>query len=314
MTMRDILVVFILLLVTVLAHWAIWLTGAAAIPYAVLILVPMAVAMLLLPFRWAWCVIAAGVLGQVLQLQVIVAAEPQVASQYGVVVYGQIIALLLLAVTLHVLRIRIERRQQDIRAQHQRQHRDEQLVAIGTAAAQFNHEVATPVETIRFMVENVRQRYPDDEDLQRAEQQVRRIHNLLLDWRQVAEDVRVNRVLELQVNELVQQVRDALLIARPDIRVVWHDDEHPGWIVKADRTLLPALLSLLHNAADAAPLDVKIDVQTALDDQHWQMRIRTPGAMRNYASFERFNGTINWHTEGVSTVTVVQLPVLKINE
>src|SRR5690554_3784855 len=264
-------------MVTVFANSFIWLNGAATNPYAVLILVPMAAAMLLLPFRLAWLVIVVGVLSQLMQLQAPLPTHHQMDTHYRAMVYGQMFAALLLDVTLHILRIRIVRQQQAIRALHQRQHRDEQLVTIGTAAAQFSHEVATPIQTIQFMLEDARQRYPDDEDLQRAEQQIRRIHNLLLDWRQVAEDVRTHRILELQVNELVQQVRDALLIARPDIRVAWEDDEKLGCVMHADRTLIPAILSLLHNAADAAPAGTKIQVATRVHDGHWLLTIRNQG-------------------------------------
>ncbi|GAB3287723.1 sensor histidine kinase [Pseudidiomarina andamanensis] len=334
MTIRDILTAFILLLITALANSFIWLNGAATNPYAVLILVPMAAAMLLLPFRLAWLVIVVGVAGQLMQLQAPLPTHHQMDTHYRAMVYGQIFAGLLLGVTLHILRVRIVREQQALRALHQRQHRDEQLVTIGTAAAQFSHEVATPIQTIQFMLEDVRQRYPNDEDLQRAEQQIKRIHNLLLDWRQVAEDVRTHRVLELQVNELVQQVRDALLIARPDIRVHWHDDEQPGCVIHADRTLIPAILSLLHNAADAAPLDSKIDVKTQVVESTWQMIIRNEGepldaprkrglgrellpssrgvgagAMLSYATFERFGGTVSWHAEAGHTLTEICMPV-----
>lgn len=289
--------------------------------------------MLLLPFRLAWLIIVIGVLGQLTQLQAPLPTHHQMDTHYRAMVYGQIFAALLLGITLHILRIRIVRQQQAIRALHQRQHRDEQLVTIGTAAAQFSHEVATPIQTIQFMLEDARQRYPNDEDLQRAEQQIRRIHNLLLDWRQVAEDVRTNRILELQVNELVQQLRDALLIARPDIRVEWHDQDYLGCVVKADRTLLPAILSLLHNAADAAPLDSKIQVQTRFNDNQWHLSIRNQGepldalrkrglgrellpssrgvgagALLSYATFERFGGNVVWRVEQGDTLTEVILP------
>lgn len=333
MTIRDILTALVLLLITVIANSFIWLNGAATNPYAVLILVPMAAAMLLLPFRLAWLVMVVGVLGQLLQLQAPLPTHHQMDTHYRAMVFGQIFAALLLGITLHLLRIRIVRQQQAIRALHQRQHRDEQLVTIGTAAAQFSHEVATPIQTIQFMLEDVRQRYPNDEDLQRAEQQIRRIHNLLLDWRQVAEDVRTNRILELQVNDLVQQVKDALLIARPDIRVMWRDDEQPGYAIRADRTLIPAILSLLHNAADAAPEGTKIEVRTEIHEQNWRMTIRNQGepldafrkqglgrellpssrgvgagAMLSYATFERFGGIVSWRAEQGDTVTEICMP------
>ncbi|WP_417666084.1 sensor histidine kinase [Pseudidiomarina sp.] len=323
MTIRDVLTALVLLTVIVIANTFIWLNGAAMNPYAVLIIVPMAATMLLLPIRLAWFVMVVGMLGQLLQLQAPLPSADQINNHYRAMVYGQVFAALLLAITLHLLRVFIVRQQQAIRGQHQRQHRDEQLVTIGTAAAQFSHEVATPIQTIQFMLEDVRQRYPNDEDLQRAEQQIRRIHNLLLDWRQVAEDVRTNRILELQVNDLVQQVRDALLIVRPDIRVMWRDDEQPGHVIRADRTLIPAILSLLHNAADAAPGDSKIEVRTEVHEQVWRMTIRKQGlggelrsirggmgagATLSYETFERFGGVVSWRTEQGNTVTELCMP------
>lgn len=338
MTKRDSIVALLLLLITLTASVVIWQHGAAANPYAVLALVPMAAAMLLLPFRLAWLVMGLGIAGQLWQLQAELPTHHQMDTHYRAMVYGQVFAALLLGVTLHWLRVRIVRQQQAIRSLQQRQHRDEQLVSIGTAAAQFSHEVASPIQTIQFLLEDVRQQYPNDADLQLAEQQVKRIHNLLLDWRQVAEDVRTHRLMPFEVHQLLQQLQDALLIARPDIHANWHDQVQQPVAVRADRTLLPALLSLLHNAADAAqatqqqlepePLahPLAIEVLAALDGNDWVLTISNTGSadelppapqlgqqllpssrgagagtLLSYSTIERFQGRVSWRRELISS-------------
>lgn len=339
MTLRDILTTVLLLTLTVAAHGVIWFHGAASNPYAVLVLVLMAAAMLLLPFHLAWCVMVAGVVGQLLQLQAPLPTMHSMDTHYRAMVYGQVFAALLLGVTLHWLRWRLLKQQAALRAMHQRQHRNEQLVTIGTAAAQFSHEVATPIQTMQFMLEDARQRYPNDVDLQRVEQQIRRIHNLLMDWREVAEDVRMHRVLELPVTELVHQLRDAMLIARPDIRIDWQHEVLDNAVITADRTLLPALLSLLHNAADAATLESKIKVVATIrgnqSGSEWVLLIRNQvasnnaaklrelgqqlqpsqqgvgaGTLLSYATLERFGGQVRWRLEHDEIVTEVTLPVV----
>lgn len=339
MTLRDSLTTVLLLIITVVAHGVIWLHGAAANPYAVLVLVPMAAAMLLLPFHLAWTVMVAGVVGQLLQLQAPLPTMHGMDTHYRAMVYGQVFAALLLGVTLHWLRTRILKQQAALRAMHLRQHRDEQLVTIGTAAAQFSHEVATPIQTMQFTLEDARQRYPNDEDLQRVEQQIRRVHNLLMDWREVAEDVRAHRVMALPVTELVGQLRDAMLIARPDVRIDWHHEIPATDRIEADRTLLPALLSLLHNAADAAVIDSQIQVATTVQQtqtgREWQLVIRNhanhqqaaqlrelglqlqpsqqgvgAGAFLSYATLERFGGRVRWWLDHEEIVTEVTLPVV----
>ncbi len=332
MTRRDFCTALSLLLMVVVASLYFWLDGTASNPLMIL-LVPVAAAMLLLPFGLAWMVVAGAVIGLLFQLQVELPAAMDVNSQYHASVLGQALALVLLGSTLHYLRLRTHRRNQVAHERHHDQYRHEHLVSIGTAAAQFSYEVATPIQTIQFMLEDVRQRYPNDEDLQLAEQQITRIHNLLTDWRMVAEDVRTRRLVPFNVSQLVQQLRSALLIARPDIHVRWQEDIDSNRCIPADRTLPSAILSLLHHAADAVSKSKTISISVVMEADTWVLRIVNQGlelaaeyqqrraqvstttghslaggGALTCATLERFLGQALWYRENGNTVTEVRLP------
>ena len=329
MARRDWLIAALLLVVTLTAHTLIWFHGAAANPYAVVLLVPIAVAMLLLPFGLAWLVVILTMAGQLMQLIAPLPGQQQMTAHYHAMVYGQLFAAGLLGLTLHYLRLRLERQELALHALHQRQARDEQLVAIGTAAAQFSHELGNPIQAIQLLLEQTLLDQPDNHELAQLGKQTQRLQQLLFDWREVAEDVRSQRQRYFSPQQLLQQVRDAWLLIRPDIAVRWHCQTGAGQLL-ADRTLLPALLSLLQNAAQASA-DGSIDVYCECSNGHWHMSIvnRTvnaagieqlgqglvpseqtgAGALLSSATIARFNGSVRWQTTGHSVISRISLPL-----
>ncbi len=329
MSRRESIIVAVLLLVTLTAHALIWFHGAAANPYAVVLLVPIAAAMLLLPFRLAWLVVIVTMGGQLMQLIAPVLEHQPMTSHYHAMVYGQLFAAGLLGLTLHYLRLRLQRQELALHALHQRQARDEQLVAIGTAAAQFSHELGNPIQAIQLLLEQTQLEQPDNDDLQQLAKQTLRLQQLLNDWREVAEDVRSQRQRYFTPQQMLQQLRDAWQLIRPDITVRWHCKTGTGELL-ADRTLLPALLSLLQNAAQASD-DASIDVhcETAGGQWHISMVNRTAaaqfveqlgsrlvpsaqtgaGALLSSATIERFKGSVHWQATENQVITRISLPL-----
>lgn len=329
MSRRHWVITLLLILITSAAHTVIWFHGAAANPYAVLLLVPIAAAMLLLPFVLAWLVVLLTIAGQLLQLIAPIAAHEHMTSHYHAMVNGQLFAAALLGITLHYLRWRLQRQEIALYELHQRQARDEQLVAIGTAAAQFSHELGNPIQAIQLLLEQSLIAQPDHPELQQVSIQTQRLQQLLNDWREVAEDVRSHRQRSFTPQQLLQQLRDAWLLIRPDVSVTWHGQTIRGELI-ADRTLLPALLSLLQNAAQASD-DQHIDVYYSSSASHWQLSIINhseqpeyleqlgrrllpskhtgAGAMLSSATIERFNGTVQWQREQQQVITKVSLPL-----
>lgn len=320
-----------LVVLVLLANFWIARTGAAANPYAVLLLIPVAAAMMILPFRLGWTITLLTVLAQLAQLSIHSPAQHamDMNHHYQAMVFGQVFAMLLLALTLHVLRRIIVNQERAIKRLHERQVRDEQLVAIGTAAAQFSHEIATPIQSIQLLLDEVA---TDPTAAKEIQLQTQRIHELLLAWREVAEAVREGRQVRLSIAELERQLQDSMMLVRPDIDFVWQHGAVTEEQIIADHTLVPALLSLLHNAADSCQGN-PVMVRSEITRSSWQLTMINDadaptipaeqlgqalqkserglgiGAMLSFVSIERFAGQVHWQHRDGKTHTQVTLPL-----
>lgn len=333
-----------LLLDIVLWNGVVVLTGGASNPFAALLLIPLVLGLLLLPVRLAMVVMCVSIVCQLLQLLFLPDTHDHgnMSSHYFAMGIGFVIAALLLTLTLLYLRGQIQQRDRDLQQLRESQLRDEQLVAIGTAAAQLTHEMATPVQSVRLLLEELtlaaeRAPTPDRESLalQAAmQQQLGRMEQLLADWRGIAEDVRERRLRPIALQELVQSISELLVITRPGQRLQWQGLESlPGASVLADRTLVPAVLSLLHNALDAAD-DGVVTLESQRLPSHWRLTIFNAGkpmarelrerlgsefvasesgfgvgALVSYATLERFGGRVYWQAAEEGTRTLLELPL-----
>jgi len=167
-------------------------------------------------------------------------------------------------------------------------------------------------------------------------QQLGRMEQLLADWRYIAEDLRERRLRPLSMAWVLRSVRELLLITRPGDKLLWEILPQAQEVrVQADRTLIPAILSLVHNALDAAR-GSGVRVQAGLEAGHWrliisnggeplepevQSRLGTEllasekgmgvGAALSNATLERFGGRVYWQSRDGQTWTRLELPVYK---
>lgn len=335
-----------------IALWnlVVWLTGGATNPFAALLLIPLVLAFLLLPWPYALALLVASIAAQLAQLMAVAdahAGHPSMDGSGGMgghfqaMVAGFVIAALLLALTLLYLRRQLHQRDLDLQRLREAQLRDEQLLAVGTAAAQLTHEMATPVQSIGLLLDEVElvlnPASREDTDLERQliRQQLERIQGLLADWRLIADDVRARRLQSLPLEALVHSVRQLLSITRPGEPIEWAGLESlTGYQVRADRTLTPAVLSLLNNALDAGGA-VKVTSHCA--DGLWRVDIDNSGrpltaeqrvrlgaeclpseqgfgvgALVSYATLERFGGRVFWSGDDLGTRTRLELPVQEV--
>lgn len=328
-----------LLLDILLWNAVVWLTGGASNPFSALLLIPLALAFLTLPPVLASCLLVVSIVCQLAQLRAmsdLSAGHAGMSGHFEAMVVGFVIAAVLLAVTLLYLRRQLRRRETDLQRLREAQLRDEQLLAVGTAAAQLTHEMATPVQSIRLLLEEL------DEVLAGAasgggtrvlmSQQLKRIEGLLEDWRVIAEDVRERRLTLLSLEELQASLRKTLSITRPGDYVHWVEQQSlEGLWLRADRTLMPAVLSLLHNALDAGG---EVWVNSRVESGRWLLDIDNDGhplspelqnrlgaefvpsvsgfgvgARVSHATLERFGGQVLWSADSDRTRARMTLPV-----
>ncbi|MBO1270756.1 HAMP domain-containing histidine kinase [Shewanella sp. 4t3-1-2LB] len=331
---------FLLLAEVLLVNTLIAINGAASNPFNAVLLLPVVLAFMLLSWLNAAMVLSVSIAFQISQLWLLPRhgdhAAMMLSHYYGMVV-GFVLTAVLVAAVVWYLRQRLASREEAIHQLRERQLRNEQLLAIGTAAAQLTHDVATPVQSMRLLIDEIKEQQTTSVALTELDVQLQRVEQQLRNWREVADDVRESRLRPYAIKQLWHSLQHLLLLARPETPIRWH------WLITAesrriyaDGTLLPALSNIIINACEAAQgqADALVHVSANTTDSHWRLKIENPangvspdlllqlgfrllpsdgghgvGAVLTNATIEKFHGEVNWCREGDMIVTLVELPL-----
>lgn len=286
------------------------INGAATNPFSAVLLIPTVLAFMLLPYMYATLLLLVSVATQASQLLLLSEhAHHQSANMVGhsqAMIAGFVITSVLIAVIVVYFRRQIERREQDLQQLRERQLRDEQLLAIGTAAAQFTHDVATPAQSIKLLLEEANEDPNPPVWLPPLNVQFQRIQNHLQDWRLIADDIRAQRLHEYQEVELWKNIKQLLLVARPEALVQWHrQDTEVTYTLLADRTLLPAVISVIINSCEAAEkTETKtVHISSILGTGHWQLCILNRISSQDKSTLEQLGQQLVQSNKGVDVDT-----------
>lgn len=317
--------------------------GAASNPFNAILLVPLVLGFMLLPYAHAAVALALSIGAQLSQLWLLPEHnhhDGQMLNHYYAMVGSFVLTALLMATVILYFRVLLARREQAIHALREKQLRDEQLLAIGTAAAQLSHDVATPVQSIRLLLEEVLEQQPQSDLILSLERQFQRVEQHLKNWREVADDVREKRLHPYQIEALWQSLQQLMAVARPESDITWKSTiAHSTQIILADRTLLPALTSVIINACEAAAYQQQrqVDIIASVQDKTWCLRICNEGeilskeqvallgsrlipsqqghgigAVLSNATLEKFAGEVNWHQQANLMITTISLPLTDV--
>ena len=251
------IITILLLSEILLVNGVIAVNGAATNPFSAVLLIPTVLAFMLLPFTYAVLLLLVSVTAQASQLLLMSEhAHHQSANMLDhsqAMIQGFVITSVLIAVIVVYFRRQIAKRERDLQQHRERQLRDEQLLAIGTAAAQFTHDVATPAQSIKWLLEEANEDPNPPVWLPALNAQFQRIQNHLQDWRLIADDIRAQRVQDYDVASIWKQLQQSLMVARPEALVQWQNKtQQNAASLAADRTLLPAIVSVIINSCEAA--------------------------------------------------------------
>ena len=174
------------------------------------------------------------------------------------------------------------RRQEKFVSQlREEQLRQEQLVALGTAAAQFAHQLATPLATVNLLAEELQDHTPHNQQgyLAQLQQQIVLCSKRLDDFRGLAEDVKHNVKREITLSQLNAQLQQEVQLNFADVEVDYLLAPSDKLAISCDTSLLPALLNLIQNAVQASKrnLQRKISVHSELLNARLVLKIRDFG-------------------------------------
>ncbi|MEE2000830.1 HAMP domain-containing sensor histidine kinase [Alkalimonas sp. MEB108] len=161
----------------------------------------------------------------------------------------------------------------------QQQLRQEQMLALATFAANAAHDLATPIQTMALIADELETDTAQTEQWQDLKQQLQRCQHLVQQLRRDAGSLRQPQQAE-PVLKLTEQTVQRWLASRPDIEAECQfDSKATDFLLAEPQSLAAALLNILDNAADAslARQQPKLSISCQLSEQGCSIRIRDYG-------------------------------------
>ena len=164
--------------------------------------------------------------------------------------------------------------QQEIARQREAQLRDEQLLAVGTLAAGTAHELGTPLNTMRLLVDEMRADRQDGTDLELLSQQIDQCKTTLKQLLTTAEQSHSSQLESQSVKQYFDTVLERWQLMRPSLQANIHFADCSDSSALFHPTIAQSILNLLNNAADASP---RVDVNLSWDSEMATIDIRDFG-------------------------------------
>lgn len=216
--------------------------------------------------------------------------------------------------------------------------RDEQLMAVATLAAGTAHELGTPLSTMKLLLNEMRNDYPQpgalQNDLQLLQQQLEQCTNTLRNLVSTAEQNREGAISAQTVKQFCETIIARWQLLRPEVQYQLHyTTARPLQLQRFHPSLHQALINLLNNAADANPHNIIVSIGTSEQHLEWRIEDEGPGISHELiaqlgktfisseqglgigfyitqASINRYGGSVSLHRrKPQGTITHVILPL-----
>ncbi len=250
-----------------------YLSGGATNPFISYYLVPISIAAITLPIAMTWTITGISLLAYsclVFFHEPLAGLAPQhTTTGLNLHVIGMWVNFALSAglITFFVVRMAetLRRQEAELSAQKEEQMQDEQVLAIATLAAGAAHELGTPLNTMKLLVDNLGEEIKDpdqQQDIATLNQQINRCRKTLQSLVNAASSVE-EAPKPILVSDYVDNLLDTWMLIRPDV--------DPQINITPDKQAITAcfhpvikqsLQNLLNNAADANPMQLDITI-------HW---------------------------------------------
>ncbi|MBU2872679.1 sensor histidine kinase [Marinobacter salexigens] len=248
-----------------------FLTGGYTNPLVSLLLLPIAVAIILVPLGQSLALTLAGI---GVYTALVVWHSPITQGHHdanlaqlhlaGMWVTFAMTAVILLLVVGALAR-RIRQQQTQLSNIRETRLRDEQIIALGLSAASVAHRLGTPLNTMTLLVDEIRSTFPDPvlvEDLAQMEKQLGLCGQHLQQLTSAATQAKTAQLESISAHKWVARLRESATLLWPAAPIDW-PAKVPDCRVAVDATLDQAILNLLANALTVSPSWVAVSVRCA---------------------------------------------------
>lgn len=173
----------------------------------------------------------------------------------------------------------INQRELAIAAHREELLRQEKIISLGVASAQVTHQLATPISTVQFLADELKEDFPNNPIINDMQTELARCRDSLASFRQMTFDIKEQVTLPKNCLIIVQQINDNLNLNYPDIEIVTKCSHTEDDMVLSDASLIPAILNLANNGirATKANNNNKIELISKVVNNTWQLTIRDFG-------------------------------------
>jgi two-component system sensor histidine kinase RegB len=156
----------------------------------------------------------------------------------------------------------LELQQKNIAEYREQQLENEQLLAIGTLAAGTAHELGTPLNTMRLLVDEMQIQKPCNTDINLLSQQIDQCKITLKQLQSTANESATNQYSNQTLHSYFDQLIERWQLMRPELnaKVSYAKCEYPVPDIRFHPTIAQSILNLLNNAADASPSEVEVSI------------------------------------------------------
>lgn len=161
---------------------------------------------------------------------------------------------------------------QAINEQRESQLHDEQILAIATMAASTAHDIGTPLNTLKLLIDEFKQTLrpqlsaSEKEDITLMQSQIEHCQNRLRKLVTIAQQTQPSEVVTVTVGSWLQACISQWQALRPEISVATHFDALASeTVIRTDETLAQAIANLLNNAANAGTDSIEVSLASKPD-------------------------------------------------
>ena len=271
--------------------WISWLyfSGGATNAFISLLLLPIALAAVTLPIWAPWVLTAMSTLAY--SMMIFTAPESpmqhhgmDMSSHYLGMWFNFVISALVITTSVALITKRMRRQDELLAYMREGQLRQEQLLALGTVSAQMAHQLATPLSSLRLLLDEVK----DDMSgtsvtITEMESALGRCEHTLAELRLATESIRDRRQRPQKITEIIEGLKQKILLLMPQTELNWLINCAPEQLselsILTDMSLTPAIMALIENAARASvetinipQVDIGLDIAPNVDQLYLQIR------------------------------------------
>lgn len=172
----------------------------------------------------------------------------------------------------------ITKKELTIAKYREEQLKQERILALGVASAQVTHDLATPIASIRLLVDELKDDGLDDAVIADLDSQIQRCSDKLANFRATTEEIRQNKFIATDSNALFKQIKQYCQLYYPHIQFEFVNNAVNSTIL-ADSSLIPAMLNTINNAVSASEHmgSNKVKITSVDTDNKWTMSIADEG-------------------------------------